>query len=391
MTERGINALIATSPANVFYTSDCWCYGRSFAILPLERNIKPVLITSVSGTSPTTLMAPPWFNDVRYYGEFYIETRFAEDPLSKEEQALIRAQESWEHTQILDPVELLLYTLKEKGLMSGKIGIDQSNFLSNNSFLAETRNLSDLEVISAQDIFRKIRMVKTSEEINRIHEAVRITEKAWTKALEEVNAGTTEREFSNIWQQTIIKEGGLSTSYLGTYWPPIAFGRRTAFSDIAQPSNYKIKEGDIIRFDGGATYKGYPCDIARSAVFKTPSKKLKLFWKALWEGEQKAIELAKIGALPSDIFSEAVKTVRMHGIKHYKRHHTGHGWGIEGYDPPTINPKNKSKLEEKMVLCFETPYYEVGWGGLLHEDVIVVKEGGAEYLSTPEDELKIVG
>jgi Xaa-Pro aminopeptidase len=236
-----------------------------------------------------------------------------------------------------------------------------------------------------------MRMVKTSEEIDRIHKAIRITEQAWKKALEEVNAGTTEIEFSNIWQQTIIEEGGLSKSYLGAYWPPIAFGRRTAFSDIAQPSNYKIQEGDIIRFDGGATYQGYPSDMARSAVFRTPSKKLKLYWRALWEGEQKAIEMANIGALSSEIFHETVNTVRKRGIKHYKRHHTGHGWGIEGYDPPTISPKNKSRLEEKMVLCFETPYYEVGWGGLLHEDVIVVKEENAKYLSTPEDELRIVG
>jgi Xaa-Pro aminopeptidase len=391
MSDRGLKALIATSPANVFYTSDCWTYGISFAVLPLERNIEPVLITSVSGTCPITLMAPPWFNDVRYYGEFYIETRFAEEPLSKEEHALIHAQESWEYAPISDPIALLLSILKEKDLTKGKIGIEQSILLSSQSYLSEMKAFPDLEAIPAQDIYREIRMVKTSEEVDRIHKAIIITEKAWKKALEEVNVGTTEIEFSNIWQHTIIEEGGLSKSYLGAYWPPIAFGRRTAFSDIAQPSNYKIQEGDIIRFDGGATYQGYPSDMARSAVFRAPSKKVKMYWRALWEGEQKAIEMAKLGALSSEIFHETVNTVRKRGIKHYKRHHTGHGWGIEGYDPPTISPKNKSRLEEKMVLCFETPYYEVGWGGLLHEDVIVVKKEGAKYLSTPEDELRIIG
>ncbi|GAF82038.1 unnamed protein product, partial [marine sediment metagenome] len=72
-------------------------------------------------------------------------------------------------------------------------------------------------------------------------------------------------------------------------------------------------------------------------------------------------------------------------------HHVGHGWGIEGYDPPTIGPKVDTALEEGMVLCFETPYYEVGWGGLLHEDVFVVEKESPRYLSTPEDELRVVG
>ena len=41
-----------------------------------------------------------------------------------------------------------------------------------------------------------------------------------------------------------------------------------------------------------------------------------------------------------------------------------------------------------MVLCVETPYYEIGWGGMMVEDMIVVGERGAECLTTLPRELQ---
>ena len=392
MGEHGLEALIATSPANVFYTSDVYPYGNSFALLPRDRDVEPALITPISGATPVTLMSPPWFPDVRFYGEFYVETRFAEEPLSEAERKLIEAHDSWEISKASDPAALLIAVLEERGLAKGRIGVDESNLGHGHPLWGKMwESLPRCEAVPARRVFKEIRMVKTAEEIRRIREATRITESAWEAALDAVRPGITEREFADIWQKTIVSEGGHSTTYLGAYWPPIAFGRRTAFSDIAQPSDYRLREGDIIRFDGGATYEGYPCDMARSAVYKEPGKKLKKYWRALWEGEQRAVGMARPGVRASEIFHAAVETVRDNGIGHYRRHHVGHGWGIEGYDPPTIGPRVDAALEEGMVLCFETPYYEAGWGGLLHEDVVVVEKESPRYLSTSEDELRVVG
>jgi len=135
---------------------------------------------------------------------------------------------------------------------------------------------------------------------------------------------------------------------------------------------------------------GYPCDMARVAAYMEAGDKLKRYWHAIHVGEQKAVQMAQPGEDTARIFNAAVDTVRREGIPHYRRHHTGHGWGIEGYDPPTVGPKGV-KLMEDMVLCFETPYYEVGWGGILHEDVVAVKPGGPRLLSSPEDTLRVVG
>ena len=390
MAENDLLALIASSPANVFYSTDCSSYGDSFALIPLERGIEPLLVTSIAGTTPVALMSPPWFRDVRYYGEFYIEAPQTMDGLSPEERAVAEAKRQWEQSKSGDPSQLLIDALVERGLTEGRIGIDESNLRDSRPLWGMIKkHLPSLAPVKAQDLFTEIRMVKTYEEINRIKAATRITEKAWEASLDSIYRGITEREFADVWQTTIIREGGQSKSYLGAYWPPVAFGRRTAFSDIAQPSGYRLQPGDIIRFDGGATYMGYPCDMGRTAAYMEAGDKLKKYWRAIHAGEQKAVQMAQPGEDTSRIFDAAVDVVRREGIPHYGRHHTGHGWGIEGYDPPTVGPKG-AKLMEDMVLCFETPFYEVGWGGILHEDVVAVRHGGPRLLSSPEDTLRVV-
>jgi Xaa-Pro dipeptidase len=391
MSEHGREALVATSEANVYYTTDVYPYGYCYALLPREKGIEPGLVAPISGPAPMILMSPPWFRDIRYYGEFYIVTEFAQEPLNDQERELIRAQRSWEETKSSDPTEVLAEMMRERGITRGRIGFDEASTLRDPSFWDRVKaKLPDLEAIPASQIFREIRMVKSQEEVRRIQGAVEITEKAWNAALESVGAGTTEREFADVYQRTILSEGANHSPH-GIYWPPIGFGRRCAFPDTAKPSDYVIQPGDVIRLDGGCLYEGYTCDIGRTAVYKEPSERLKKFWRAIFLGEQNAIDMVEPGVDVSEIFEAAVETVKRNGIPHFRRHHTGHGWGLERYDPPLISPRVHTPLEEGMVLCIETPYYEVGWGGLLHEDKIVVTSSGCRYLSQHEGELRIVG
>ena len=53
--------------------------------------------------------------------------------------------------------------------------------------------------------------------------------------------------------------------------------------------------------------------------------------------------------------------LRREGIAHYRRSHVGHGIGVDGYAPPNLGPGCDAALEENMVLCVETPYYELGF------------------------------
>ena len=47
-----------------------------------------------------------------------------------------------------------------------------------------------------------------------------------------------------------------------------------------------------------------------------------------------------------------------------------------------LDVKAEAILAPGMVLCVETPYYELGWGGTMVEDTAIVTETGHELLTT---------
>jgi len=82
--------------------------------------------------------------------------------------------------------------------------------------------------------------------------------------------------------------------------------------------------------------------------------------------------------------------VRREGIPHYNRNHVGHGIGLDGYDVPNLTPSSTEVLEEGMVLCVETPYYELGFAGLQVEDMVRVTRDGVESLMSTAPDLRVV-
>jgi len=69
MEKYGLEALIATSSANVFYTSDLCPYGKCFTLLPRKPSLEPAIVAPISAPTPIVLTSPPWVKDVHYYGE----------------------------------------------------------------------------------------------------------------------------------------------------------------------------------------------------------------------------------------------------------------------------------------------------------------------------------
>jgi Xaa-Pro aminopeptidase len=157
-----------------------------------------------------------------------------------------------------------------------------------------------------------------------------------------------------------------------------------------QPSSRKLEAGDIIRFDVGGRYEHYRADIARIAVLGEPNQKTVTYHAALWKGVQRGLELLKPGARAAAIFEAVVDTVRREGIPHYQRNHVGHGIGLDGYDLPSLSPGSSDVIEEGMTLCVETPYYELGFGGLQVEDMVVVRGDGAESLMSTDGKLRVL-
>ena len=130
MQERGIDALVASTPENVTYLSDFRSIGQNFfgraifAILPANDSVEPALVIAKGDTAAISIH-PSWISDVRFFGKYDMSLPDGERSLTREE-ATARAyiQGSWPRAEA-DNLSALTETLADKGLSGGRVAIDE--------------------------------------------------------------------------------------------------------------------------------------------------------------------------------------------------------------------------------------------------------------------------
>jgi Xaa-Pro aminopeptidase len=375
-----LDALVATSPENVTYSSGYWALSQwirrgpqSYVVLPAADLAASCIVAS---TSLLDLLADQevWVKNVRRYGYFQVDR--ANTPLN----ALDRKQgELYDLPDDKDAIAALVAAIRAGGLAKGRLAIDELGLLPGHWERLKSE-LPDAELLPAAQLFRRIRAVKTPAEIDRLREAARVAERSIHAALKVARPGATEIDLARAFHTQTV--GGDASPVLGC----IGFGTRSAMPNV-MPSATPLEPGQVIRFDVGGRYRHYRADIARIAVLGEPDARTRQYYNALSAGVQRVLDMVKPGVRTADLFNAAVETVRREGIAHYSRSHVGHGIGIDGYDLPDLTAASDHVVEEGMVMCVETPYYELGWCGLQREDTIVIRRDGPESFMTMSGEL----
>jgi Xaa-Pro aminopeptidase len=385
MDEAGLDGLVATRLENVFYVSGIWNVGQTmfpydaqtYAVVTRDRLREPMAVIGL-GDSDQTLGAFPGFRGGIAFGTFFREIRGK--PLDERENRLKSTM--LDVAPRKDALEALVAVLEEIGLAEKAVGLDETVFPA--AWRPELqRRLPKLRLHDAAALFRTIRMVKTEEEIRRIRRAAEITEAAILASTEQAREGTTEREVVRAYQHSIIDQGGIPTFNL------IRFGRNAVLGQLP-PDDTPLRPGDAIWFDVGCLLDGYWSDLARIHVLGEPSEQLRQYYAAALKGEDHGIAFVRPGVTAEQVFESTVNAVREAGISHYRRQHVGHGIGVEVYDPPLLAPGRQDAIEVGMVINFETPYFELGWGSVHVEDPFVVREDGNELLTTTSRDVRVI-
>lgn len=244
--------------------------------------------------------------------------------------------------------------------------------------------LPDVELVDASAWLTGVRAVKLPGEVALLERAARVVEGAMLAGAAAAGVGVTEAEIAGV----VVRE--LVASHLEPRFVVVTSGERSALSD-AYATARPLRAGDLLRFDVGGMLEGYWADLGRTAVLGEPTARQRTFYDALLAGEQAQLDLARPGVSAAALFDRAVQVVEgTGGPLPYRRHHCGHGIGLDAYEPPIVQPGVDTPLQEGMTFCFETPYYELGWGGMMVEDALVVTADGVRTLSDRGRDLHVV-
>ncbi len=396
MKEFDLDVLIASFPENVAYLSEIQSHrtamyrfwdAESFALFARSPDIAPALILS-KGDVSWVVRYPRWIKDVYTFGNnFY--------PSNPEGTG---SEEEWKFKQMMDdhgkhaPTagEAVVKALKQKGLDRGRIGLDEKN-VSPATREKIKDGLPHATILDAFELFRVIRMVKTPEELERLKTVGLLNERAAQSTIGRLAPGVTEDELTQHFLECLAKEGAVF-EFWNTSSGPYSSMTIMSYGHVHPPSGYRLKQGDIFRFDGGSIYNHYHSDAGGCAVLGPPNQRQKAAYRGIEAGMERAMELLKPGAKPSKIFEETVAAVEKAGIKDYSKfsEFCGHGIGIEARDYPIFRKPVKAispflpgtydvPVEEGMVVCIEVPYREMGLG-IQVEYTLLVKRDGCEKL-----------
>jgi Xaa-Pro dipeptidase len=406
MRQFRLDVLIASHPENVTYLTDFesnhpYMYRfldwESYGFLAAESGASPALIIPTADAAWPARF-PTWAEDIYTFGPaFYIL-----DPEGELSQGEAKYREILDQREKNAPTagEAIVKALKGRGFDRARIGLDEKNIYPRT--LERLRSdLPHAEIVNAFELFRIARMLKTPDEIERLRTVGLKNERAAMALLEGVRAGVSEEELTQLCLESIAKEGAVfefcnTASGTQSSMPILSYGY------YHSPSGYRLKQGDLFKYDCGCIFDKYHADIGGCAVIGPPTKKQTACYSAIEAGTEKALELLRPGALPSQIFQETVATVEKAGLKDYSKRagFCGHGIGLEARDYPVLRQPVKSTspflpgsydipIEENMVINVEVPYSALGLGGLQIEYTLLVTKNGCEKLYPQHRELLV--
>ena len=179
-------------------------------------------------------------------------------------------------------------------------------------------------------------VIKNSEQLALMRRAGRITAEALLVARDAIRPGISTKEIDTK-IRTFIEKCGATPSFLGYGGFP-ASACISINEEVIHgiPSDRVIlKEGDIVKIDVGARFRGYNGDSARTyPVGKVSDEALRLISvteRSFWE----AMKFAKAGHRVGDIGFAVENFVISNGFS-VVRDYVGHGVGAELHEEPEI-------------------------------------------------------
>ena len=232
-----------------------------------------------------------------------------------------------------------------------------------------------------EPLMRKVRIIKTKEEINALEEAARIADKIFLDLCQalKTNRATfkTEKDIALFIEQQARKYN--TTPSFETI---VASGKNAAMPHYV-PQDILIEKGFCV-LDFGVRYNNYISDISRTIFFGTPTKEEKEAYQKVKTANEAGIAAARIGKKCAGIDKISRK-------KFNYPHSLGHGIGVEVHEAPNVSPKSKDIVKENMCFTIEPGMYVPNKFGVRIEDDLWMRKNGSVLLTKSTKELLCFG
>jgi Xaa-Pro dipeptidase len=244
---------------------------------------------------------------------------------------------------------------------------------------------------SAEGLLDEVRMIKEPGEIDRLRRAAKLTEDVMSRIIDQIDAGETMRG-AGLKIETMGRMIGASD----VSFPATAGFCKSGSEPTDEVFNYEsgqgLEPGTSIAFDVGFVLDGYCSDWGRSVYYGEPEEHIEKAYAALQTAVVETVDdVGNEVHTVNEIFPSIELICDREGYGDHLRARlpdgtVGHQIGVEVHEDPWLKPENRHELLDGMIFCVEPKLWHKGEYYLRVEDMVLIKNGGAEFLTNYDRE-----
>lgn len=254
------------------------------------------------------------------------------------------------------------------------------------------------KLVSAEDLVIALRAKLIPEEIDIMKKSVKGCEGVFKVGEQDIiKVGRTDREIHKMFKDE-VRNRNLELSWGEDHCPCVVVG-----DDPFGHSGYSgrtLEDGDLIHFDFGVKYDGYCSDLQRVYYVgkNSPPESVKKLFRATKDATDAGVNAIRAGVRAYMVDKAVRDSVVASGYPEYL-HGTGHAVARATHEiGPNMGPRwrerygrsMEKKLFPNMIVTVEPSV--VGEDGTMNiEREVLVTEDGCQSVSTPEEELYLLG
>lgn len=373
LRQYNIDGAIVNSPENFTYIT---AYSSHQHTVSRQPNFAAVILDNKEETKPVAIgmdFETEAFSDyidcvVKKYST-WVGGKTFEEVLANEEVT--------SNKRFITSLEVIVETIKEFDLADKTVGLEL-DYLPFNYYCSLKEQLPEANFVNISNVFLEARAIKEEDEIAYFRKLTRVADEALNYTSQFIKEGVTERELFDIYCKKVME----SNICFPSGWSSFCAGENAG--RLCRSTDRKIKNGDVVKFDGGVNgdTNFYTTDFSRSWIVGDAHPVLFDLKERLCEAQKLMIEAIKPGLTFDELFNIGFNHVKAK-YKFYERGHLGHSisMGPQTADAPFVSLSEKRPMEEGMIICIETPCYISGFGGFNIEDMILVTKDGCEVLT----------
>jgi len=278
-------------------------------------------------------------------------------------------------------------------------GLTHGMYLTLRDVLGEI-GLAD-RFVSSEPLVSALRQRKTQTELAAIRGAIADTEEVYDLVPGFMRAGRTEREVA-AFVAAEFERRGVESAWGASTCPAVFAGPNTAEAHYP-PTDRVIEPGMVVSMDMGTKRDLYCSDLQRTFYIldrgetEAPAEVTKAF-AVITESIERARKAMRPGVSGVTVDAACRDYVTSNGydefpfaVGHQVGRYSHDGTALLGPEWEKYGEKVRQPLEPGMVFTLEPRISVPDRGIVTVENMVVVTEDGAEYISTPQLELILIG